>query len=176
MAECGALTYGFDYECNDGSGGVEQGSILIAQWDGVTASTVAAGVVTAITAGTFFRYQVRKYIAGDTGASVSDPKTGSIANTSTFVFSLFHMSGSKQVQLELLQSKPLVAIYTDNNGKNFILGLNNGAEVKNIDRQSGTDMGEMNGYTISIMHEDKTFPYEMDDTTLATLTISGELS
>lgn len=173
---CGALTYGFDYECNDGNGGVKQGSIIIAQWDGVTAKTVTAGVMTAITAGTFYRYQVRKYIAGDSGESVSDPKTGTISNTSNFVFTLFNISGSKQVQLELLQSKPLVAIYQDNNDKYFILGLNNGAEVKTVARQTGTDMGEMNGYTITVTHEDKTFPYEVEASVIAGLTISGELS
>lgn len=174
---CGPLTYGFDYECNDGIGGVKPGSIIITQWDGVTASNVnAQGVLDSITAGTWYRYQVRKFIASDTGQSTNDPKQGTVANESNFVFTLFNMSGSKQVQLELLQSKPLVVIYQDNNDKYFIIGLNYGAEAMTVARQSGLEKQDMNGYTITIMHEDKVFPPEVDSTVVGGLTISGELS
>ena len=176
---CGALTYGFDYECNDGIGGVKQGSILIAQWDNISSYTTAAGVVTGITqagATSFFRYQVRKFIAGDTTNGVNDPKTGTVSFTSNFVFSLFNLSGSKNVQLELLASKPLVVIYQDNNDIYHVLGITNGAEAVTLDRQTGTDKQELNGYTLTIMSEEKVFPYEVDSTTIAGLTISGELS
>lgn len=174
---CGSLTYGFDYECNDGIGGIKPGSILVTQWDGVTASTVGTdGILSAITAGTWYRYQVRKFIASDTGENVNDPKQGTVANTSTFTFTLFNMSGSKQVQLELLQSKPLVVIYQDNNDKYFILGLNYGAECTTVARQSGLDKQDMNGYTITITHEDKVFPPEVNSSVVSGLTISGELS
>lgn len=173
---CGSLTYGFDYECNDGIGGIKPGSILITQWDGITASTVTSGILTAVTAGTWFRYQVRKFIASDTGTNTNDPKQGTVANESTFTFTLFNMSGVKQVNLELLQSKPLAVIYQDNNDKYFILGLNYGAEAMTVARQSGLDKQDMNGYTITVMHEDKAFPYEVDSTVVSGLTISGELS
>lgn len=174
---CGSLTYGFDYECNDGIGGIKPGSILITQWDGITASNVTtAGILDSITAGTWFRYQVRKFIASDTGESVNDPMQGTVANTSTFVFTLFNMSGSKQVQLQLLQSKPLAVIYQDNNDKYFILGLNYGAEATSVARQSGKEKQEMNGYTVTIVHEDKDFPPEVDSSVVSGLTISGELS
>ena len=176
---CGALTYGFDYECNDGIGGIKPGSILITQWDNVTANTVVAGVVTAITqagATSFFRYQVRKFIAQDTTNGVNDPKQGTVSFTSNFVFTLFNMSASKNVQLELLASKPLIVIYQDNNDKYFILGLTNGAEAVTLDRQSGLDKQDMNGYTITIMSEEKVFPYEVQSSVVTGLTISGELS
>lgn len=173
---CGSLTYGFDYECNDGIGGIKPGSILVAQWDGVTASTVAAGILTAITAGTFYRYQVRKFIAGDTTNGVNDPKQGTVSYTSNFTFNLFNLSASKNVQLELLASKPLVVIYQDNNDKYHILGLNFGAEVMTVDRMTGVDKQDMNGYTITVTSEDKVFPPEVLASVISGLTISGELS
>lgn len=175
---CGALTYGFDYECNDGVGGVKQGSILVSQWDGITASTVSAGIVTAITAGTWYRYQVRSSanIAGETTTMTADPTTGAASYSSTFVWTLFNMSGSKNVQLELLTGKPLAIIYQDNNDVYHILGLTNGVDVTTVDKQSGAAFTDMNGYTITATGMDKAFPYEVQSSVVAGLTISGSLS
>ena len=173
---CGSLTYGFDYECNDGIGGIKPGSIIITQWDGVTAHTVVSGEVTAITAGTWYRYQVRKFIAGDTTNGVNDPKQGTVSFTSNLVFTLFNMSNSKNVNLELLASKPLAVIYQDSNDIYHVLGITNGAEAVTLDRQSGTEKQDMNGYTITIMSEEKVFPYTVESSVVTGLTISGELS
>lgn len=176
---CGALTYGFDYECNDGIGGIKPGSILIAQWDNITAHTVTAGVVTAITqsgATNFYRYQVRKFIAGDTTNGVNDPKMGTVSYTSTFSFTLFNLSASKNVQLQLLASKPLVVIYQDNNDVYHVLGITNGAELTTIDRATGVDKQDMNGYTLTFTAEEKVMPYEVQASVVTGLTISGELS
>lgn len=179
MAGCGALAYGFDYECNDGVGGIAPGSILIAQWDDVASSTVAAGVVTAIALDSgkyWYRYQVRKNIAGDGGDGVNDPATGTKSFTSTLAFTLFKISAIKNTELETMMSKPLVVIYQDNNDKYHILGLNYGAEAKTINRATGAQMTEMNGYTISIMHEEDAFPYEVESSVISGLNISGVLS
>lgn len=176
---CGSLTYGFDYECNEGTGGIKLGSVLIAQWDNITASTVTAGVVTSLTqagATNFYRYQVRKKRAGDTTEFVNDHSTGTAVATSTFILELFKVSASKNVQLQLLMSKPLVIIYQDNNDVYHILGLNNGAEVTNVTRSIGKELTDMNGYTITVQHEDKDFPYEVQASVVTGLTISGDLS
>lgn len=173
---CGALTYGFDYECNDGIGGIKPGSIIVTQWDGITANTVVAGEVTAMTAGTWFRYQVRKFIASDTTEGVNDPKQGTVSYTSTFQFMLFNMSSSKNVQLQLLASKPLAVIYQDNNDVYHILGLTNGAETTGITRQSGLDKQDMNGYTITVTAEESVLPYTVESSVVTGLTVSGELS
>lgn len=176
MPGCGALSYGFDYECNDGIGGIAPGSILISQWDDITASTVSGGILTAITSGYWYRYQVRKNIAGDTTNGVSDPLTGTKSFTSAMAFTLFKISAEKNTELETLMSKPIVVIYQDNNEKYHILGLNYGAEVKTVDRGTGTAMTEMNGYTITVTHEEDAFPYEVQASVVSGLSISGALS
>lgn len=176
---CGALTYGFDYECNDGTGGIKPGSILITQFDNVSSYTVTAGQVSALTqagATNFFRYQVRKFIAGDTTEGVNDPKMGTVTFTSTMTFTLFNLSSSKNTQLELLMSKPLVVIYQDNNDVYHVLGITNGAEVTAVQRATGVDKQDMNGYTITITAEEGVFPYEVQSSVVTGLTISGDLS
>ena len=174
---CGALTTGFDYECNDGVGGVKPGSILITQWDGITASTVANGELTAITAGTWYRYQVRKKIGRETTNSTNDPMGGTVNHVSDFAYELFNMSNYKNVQLQLLMSKPVAVIYQDNNDIYHIIGLNYGAEVLTLLKQSGKEHTEMNGYTINIQAEDKDLPYTvLASVVTASITISGALS
>lgn len=179
MAGCGPLEYGFDYECNDSIGGIAPGSILIAQWDDIATSTVVAGVVTVLTLDAnkyWYRYQVRKNIAGDTTNGVNDPATGTKSFTSALAFTLFKISAIKNTELERLMSKPVAVIYQDNNDKYHILGLNFGAEVKTIDRATGTQMTEMNGYTITVTHEEDAFPYEVNSSVISGLNISGVLS
>jgi len=175
---CGSISYGFDYECNDGLGGIKPGEILISQWDNIT-YTESGGVVTAITqAGStsFYRYQVRKFIANDTTNGVSDPKQGTKSFTSVFNFMLFNMSASKNVNLQLLMGKPVVVIYRDNNNNYFAVGISNGAEALTVDAQTGTDKQDMNGYTINITAEEAHFPLEVQSTVVDGLTVSGELS
>lgn len=179
MPGCGALSYGFDYECNDGVGGIAPGSILVAQWDDIASSTVVAGVVTAITMDSgkqWFRYQVRKQIAGDAGDGVNDPATGTKSFTSAMAFTLFKISAIKNTEIETLMSKPTVWIYQDNNDKYHILGLNYGADVKTVNRATGTQHTEMNGYTITVTHEEDAFPYEVQAAVVSGLDISGVLS
>ena len=175
---CGSLTYGFDYECNDGIGGIKPGSILIAQWDNITYSQ-SGGIVTSITqAGStsFYRYQVRKKIAADTTEGTNDPMTGTVNFVSTFTFDLFNISASKNVNLELLMSKPLVVIYQDNNDVYSVLGITNGAEATGVQRMTGKENTEKNGYTITITSEEKVLPYTVEASVISGLTISGELS
>lgn len=178
---CGALSYGFDYECNDGIGGVKQGSILITQWDNISATPYVAsgGIVTAITqAGStnFYRYQVRKFIASNPIEGVSDPKTGTKMYTSTFNFSLFNMSASKNVNLQLLMGKPLAVIFQDNNDKYWAIGLSNGAEALTVSGGTGVEGTDMNGYTINITAMEAFLPLEVQSSVVDGLTISGDLS
>jgi len=176
---CGALTYGFDYECSEGIGGIKPGSILVTQWDNVSSYTVTSGEVTALTqagATNFYRYQVRKFIAGDTTEGVNDPKMGTVTFTSTLTFTLFNLSASKNTQLELLMSKPLAVIYQDNNDVYHVLGITNGAEVTSVQRVTGVDKQDMNGYTLTITAEEGVLPYTVSSATVGGLTISGELS
>ena len=176
---CGALSYGFDYECLENPGGIKIGSILIAQWSSITASPVTGGIVTSITqaASTFFyRYQIDKFLASETTNGVADPATGRKSYTSVVTFPLFNMSASKNTELETLMSKPLVVIYQDNNDVWHCVGLRYGARALTIDRQTGAAKGDMNGYTISITAEEKDFPYEVQASVVSGLTISGNLS
>lgn len=181
MAQCGPLTYGFDYECDNANGGIKQGSILISQWADITAHTVVAGEVTAITQAastSFFRYQVKKEIADAITTETHDPLLGTSVYETVANYMLNQLSASKNVQLELLVSKPLVIIYQDNNDIYHVMGITNGAEKVGGTNQSATGkaLNDQNGYTLGFTSREKSYPYTVESSVVTGLTISGELS
>lgn len=176
---CGSLTTGFDFECQDGLGGIKEGTLVIAQWDDIASYTSSDGVVTAITqdASTYFyEYQVRKFIPSNSTTATSDLNTGTVPYVSTFTFMLFKMDNEKNVQLQLLASKPIVAIYRDNNNVYHAIGLSNGADVTQMVSQTGKEAAEMNGYTITITSTESHFPLIVQSSVYDGLTVSGNLS
>lgn len=179
---CGSLTTGFDYECDDAIGGIKQGSILIARWEEIGTATITAGVVTALpqTSGTYFyRYKQKKFIAGAATTETHDPVMGTNFLETVLQTYLTKLSGAKNVELQLLVSKPVVVIYQDNaSDKYFIMGLTNGAEKMGGENGSGTGtaQGDRNGYMIAFTSTEKVYPYEVDASVIASLSIDPDVS
>lgn len=173
------LTIGFDYECNNGAGGVKQGSLLITDWDNVSGgATITAGEITALTqvAGTSFkRYKIRKEIPMADGTSTTDPAAGSNVLDNNFIFQLFKMSKTKNVELKLAQGTPLMVIYQDNNDVYHALGYENGAEMLTVQTTTGKALSEMNGYNITINSKEQN-RYTVASALMATILVEGENS
>lgn len=178
---CGPLTTAQDYECDDSIGGIEQGSILISQWEDITAFTEAAGVITTLTQApstNFFRYQVKKFIADAITTEVHDPLLGTTSYDTVLNMMLNKLSAAKNVEFQLLVSKPVAVIYKDNEGTFWIMGIDNGAEKMGGTNQSATGkvQGDQNGYTFGFTSIEKHYPFEVDSITMASIQISGEQS
>lgn len=180
---CGALTTGYNYECDDAIGGIKQGSILIARFEEIGTATIdATGVVTALpqASGTnFYRYKQKKQIAGATTTETHDPITGTNFLETVLQTYLNKLSGAKNIQLQLLVSKPVVVIYQDNaSDKYFIMGLSNGAEKMGGENGSGTGtaFGDRNGYMIAFTSTEKNYPYEVDSSVITSLNIDPDVS
>lgn len=178
---CGVLNTGYDYECDDARGGIKQGSILIGRFEEVGTATITAGVVTALpqTASTYFyRYKAKKQIAGATTTEIHDPKVGTTDYETVLQTYLNKMSGAKNIELQLLVSKPVVVIYQDNNDKYFIMGLTNGAEKMGGENGSGTgtNFADPNRYSIAFTSNEGNYPYEVNSSVIATLQIDPDVS
>lgn len=173
MATTCPLTSGFAYECDQSTGGIKAGSLLITQWEGVTASTVTAGEITAITAGTFYRYNIKKEIVDFVVTENHDPLLGSFYYEGILNAMLFNMSKEKNVELKLLAGKPLLIIVQDLNDVYHAFGLESGAEKAGGTNTaaSGKEYGTMNGYTLGFTSKD-TNMYTVDATVVSGLTIS----
>lgn len=174
---CGALTYGFDYECDDANGGIKQGSILIGQWEDFDGNytITSAGEVSALSGGTFYRYQVKKEIAGAVTTETHDPIQGTTVYETVADFMLNKLSASKNVQLELLVSKPLVIIYQDNEDTYHIMGLKTGAEKMGGTNgsQTGKALNDQNGYQLAFTSREDIYPPIVQSAVVSGLTIGS---
>ncbi len=173
------LTTGFDYECNNGAGGVKQGSLLITDWDNVAGgATISGGEITALTqdAGTSFkRYKIRKEIVASDGTSTTDPLTGSNVFENIVTASLYKLSKTKSTELKLAQGTPLMIIIQDNNDVYHAFGYENGAELLTVQSVTGKAMNEMNGYNLSFTSREQN-RYTVASALMATILVEGENS
>lgn len=173
------LTTGFEYECNNGAGGIKPGSLLITDWDNVAGgATISGGEITALTqdAGTSFkRYKIRKEIMSFDGTSTTDPAMGSNVVETVTIAKLFKMSKNKNVELKLAQGTPLMVIVQDMNDVYHAFGYENGAEMLTVQGLTGILMNEMNGYNISITSREQN-RYTVASALMATILVEGENS
>jgi hypothetical protein len=173
------LTTGFDYECNNGAGGVKQGSLLITDWDNIAnGATFSGSEITALiqAGGTSFkRYKIRKEIVSAVGTSTTDPATGSNVNETVITASLYKLSKTKNTELKLAQGTPLMVIIQDNNDVYHAFGYENGAELLTVEAMTGKALSEMNGYNLSFTAREKN-RYTVASALMATILVDGENS
>lgn len=177
-----ALTTGYEYECDDSTGGIKAGSFLVTQWehvkDGFTIAT--NNEVTAISqnSGTaFYRYEMKKEIVDFVSTENHDPMTGSLFYESVINAMLNNMTSNKSTELRVLAMKPLVIIIQDLNDVYHIFGVESGAEKVGGTNQaaSGKEYGTHNGYTMGFTDKSKKL-YTVDSSTVGSLIIDGETS
>jgi hypothetical protein len=173
------LTQGWEYECNNGAGGVKQGSLLISNWDYVAGgATITAGEITALVqdAGTSFkRYNIRKEIVAMDSTSTTDPLTGSNVNEAVVTAALYKLSKTKNTELKLAQGTPLMVIIQDNNDVYHAFGYENGAELLTVQAMTGKALSEMNGYNLSFTAREQN-RYTVASALMATILVEGENS
>jgi len=176
MATSCPLTTGFAYECDETTGGIKAGSLLITQWENVTATTVLAGEITALTQAAtteFFRYSIKKEMVDFNGTMNHDPALGSYYVEDILTAALINLSKEKNVELKLLAGKPLFIIVQDLNDVYHGFGLQSGAEQIGTTRSSGKEYGTMNGYNLSFTAKDTNW-YTVGSSVVASLVVNGE--
>lgn len=172
------LDAGVDAQCDDSLGGIEQGSILIAQWDTIETDWVAtAGEITSlnqVAATYFYRYHVNNDGADFLATETHKPETGNYFETGVLNFTLGKMSKEKNVLWKTLASKSCVIIFKDNNGVFHIIGLERGADkIGTNTRGTGRVAGDLNGYLASFTDISKN-AYTVSSSVMASIAIDGE--
>lgn len=171
------LTSGFDFECDDSIGGIKLGSIKISQWENIDAYTVVGGEVTVLTQvalSNFYEYKIKKEIADAVSTETHDDQMGTTFIETVMNFTLNKLTKEKNVEMKLLAGKPVVVLYQDMNDTWHIMGLTTGAEKMGGTNQSATGKasGDLNGYTLGFTSKEKDYPYTVDATVVAGLTVA----
>ena len=146
------MATGRKLSCKDVVGGIK--NIWMADYGTLGTLTITNGTLTAITgAGTnFYKYEVKG------GNNLEQTITSSDENGTTFYAQtvtavLTKMDVLTNVELQKAISQRPHVFVEDNNGNFFAVGLTRGCNI-NGTATTGTALGDMNGYTLTITAEE----------------------
>lgn len=159
------LSAGRAVPCKDVVGGIQK--IFFVDFGGLGAVTLTADEITDA-AGTFSAYEYD--VKGGSSleqAITSSRETGTTFFEQVLTLNLTKLSKEDNVQLKLLAyGRPQVAV-VDNNGNAFLMGLDHGAEVTGGNISTGTLMGDLSGYSLTMSASEKLPANFIDGATLA---------
>ena len=147
------LSAGRAVPCKDVVGGIQK--VFFVDFGGLGDVTYTADEITDAS-GTFSAYEYD--LKG--GSSLEQTITSSRETGTTFfeqvlTLNLTKLSKEDNVQIKLLAyGRPQVAV-VDNNGNAFMMGVEFGAEVTGGTVATGTAMGDLSGYTLTLTAQEK---------------------
>ena len=142
------LTTGVSVGCKDSAGGIKE--MYFANKSNVSAITQDGdGQVTAITnSGSWYKYNPRNA----TSTFMDNPRANRTNGTSYFeqgaTLILTKMEQSKRNEIILLAKANMLVIVKDQNDRYWLLGQDNGIEMADSEAGAGTELEDMNGYTL----------------------------
>lgn len=144
-----ALTTGYALGCRNSSGGIR--NVRLAAFAGVT-EAIASGTVTGVTtspASGFYLYDLPKQTSQFTETITASTENGTVFYQQDLQIVLNRMSVALRNEILLLAQQRLVAIVQDRNGLFWMLGADSGLELTAGTAQTGTAMGDRNGYDLT---------------------------
>ena len=141
------LTNGRTLGCKNSVGGLK--NVYFCDFGTLGETTIVAGEITVIT-GTpdFFKYEIKGNSSLET-TIVSSRENGTTFYTQALNLTLPILDKATQEEIKLLASaRPHIAV-EDYNGKFYLVGLQNGAEVTGGTIVTGATMGDLSGFTLT---------------------------
>lgn len=162
------LTQGFALDCKDSVGGIK--SIHLISW-AATGFTVASGEVTATTvvSGNVYDYELPKGVGSMTTTENNSVENGTIFNQTDVVGRLRKLSTAKRNELKLLSKSRVFCIVLDNNGNYYLVGNEYGCDVTAKTSETGTAMGDLNGYNFTLSAIEAEEPFKLQGSVVTAL-------
>lgn len=156
--------------CRDNVGGIK--AIYVGDGDSISSMTASAGAISAITLAAgkfFFKYDLPKGLS-----QVTETTTGSRANgtrfTTTEVSVVLHKQDTAtRNELKLLAGSRFYCIVQTQNNDFWFIGKENLCEISTKTAVTGTAMGDMNGYNLTISAEEPEEAYSISSGVVAGL-------
>lgn len=164
------LTQGFTLDCKDSTGGVK--SIWLIDWAS-TGFTVSGGEVTATTvaSGDVYQYELPKQTGSMVITTNVSTENGSVFNQADISFRLRKLSTAKRNELKLLSQNRVFAIVKDNTDNYWLAGYEHGCDVTSMTAETGTALGDLVGYNITLSAIEQEAPYKLQDAVVTSLGI-----
>lgn len=171
---CGTISSGRQEPCKDFVGGIK--AFYVSAYSDAQTFTEDASTKEVEALGAeqeYFQYDVR-HASGFTTTINSSRETGTTFYETALAVTLKGITALGVQQIETLMKQRVQVIVTDNNGANFVLGAEFGAEAAGT-FQTGTAMGELYGYNLTLTSQERRMPLVMQDdlSTVTNLTISS---
>ena len=164
------LTQGFTLDCKDSVGGIK--SIHVIDW-AASGFTVAGGEVTASTvaSGDVYTYELPKGVGSMTTTTNVSTENGTVFNQTDVVARLRKLSTSKRNELKLLAQNRVFCIVKDNNDNYWLAGYEYGCDITSMTAESGTAMGDVQGYNFTLSAIETEAPYLVQSAVVTSLGI-----
>jgi hypothetical protein len=154
---------GLAKDCSANLGGISE--VYIANYDDVTAKTLTDNQISAITMAsgkTFKKYAFPRQTGSLTKTATFDDASGQLRYyTNELVLQFNRMETAKRVELTALSLADLVVLVKDANGKVWYLGYDAPVNASASDGQTGTAIGDVNRYSITLRDISAAYPYEV---------------
>ena len=150
------LTKGRNLPCKSAVGGIK--NVFFADYGTLGTITESGGEISAISGSpSIFRFQVKGNSTLDT-AVTSSRENGTTFYESTLVLNLTLQEKQTQEEIKLLAvSRPHIFV-EDYNGNYYLLGKEHGAELTTGTFSTGAAMGDLNGYSLTFVAQEKSGP------------------
>ena len=175
-----ALTTGYKLGCRDNVGGITEVRLIAFNSVTGTIGFATSGTVGQVTgtfpASGFYKYEVPKGAGQFTETVNASTENGTIFYQQELTFPINRMAQDVRNELRLLGLNRLMAIVTDRNGKYWLLGQANGLDQTAGTAQTGTAMGDRNGYEMTFTGMEETPCREVSSSIIAALTSGTQIT
>jgi hypothetical protein len=153
-------------DCMNAIGGIKEMYVYAGDWAADVTVTETAGEVTALAGtGTFYQF----YLPKDTASTTESINVSNVNGTVfyqpelTAVFQKLDAAKRNQILL-LAQNRDLRVIFVDNNNVSWLMGNVRGCVMSAGSGATGTAVGDLNGYTITLQGQEPAPMVPLDDT------------
>lgn len=156
------LTQAYNLDCRDSVGGLKE--VYFMELANLTSFTEASGVVTVITKAAgkrFYKYALVKQTSMFEDTLTVSEENGTVYAAQKLSIILNKLQANTRNEISLLAQNLLVCVAADRNGKFFLLGATNGLVITTIKGETGTKMGDRNGYTLEFDGAEPAFAQEV---------------
>lgn len=152
-----SVTNGRSLPCKSGVGGLK--AIYFAPYSTVIAAlTDTAGTITLTDTETFYKYEIKGNSSLETSI-VSSRENGTTYYESTLSATFTFLDVATQEQIKLLAYGRPQVVVEDYNGNVFLIGKDNGAEVTGGSIATGAAMGDLSGFTLTLVAQETAPPF-----------------
>ena len=151
------LTTGRKVPCKSAVGGLK--TVYFADFGTLGAATISGGEVTALAGSpALFQFDIKGNSSLETAIN-SSRENGTTFYESTLNLTLTFLEKATQEELKLIaHARPHVFV-EDYNGNYFVMGLEHGCEVTGGSIVSGAAMGDLSGFTLTLVAQETAPPY-----------------